>query len=84
MHSAATAAHADLDVWPAWIGEHHVPELDVGALWAPPGLGLACRHHLGVPVQQGKNPCAGTYCLHSTKHRYILMPSGVMLHVAVV
>ena len=69
------AGEDDLDVWPAWVGKHHIPELNVGSLGASPGLGLPCRHHLGLPIQQGKHPGAGPHGLHHSQQSYLLCPA---------
>lgn len=66
------AAKDDLDVWPASVGEHDIPELDVGSLRASARLGLACRHHLRLPIQQGKHPGACAHGLHHPKQLYSL------------
>ena len=67
----------DLDVCPAWVGEHHIPELNVSSLRAAPGLGLPCRHHLRLPVQQGKHPGACAHSLHHTKQSHLLYPATI-------
>lgn len=69
-----SAAEDDLDVWPAWVGEDDVPELNVGSLRASPGPGLPCRHHLRLPIQQGKHPGACAHGLHHSKQSYSLYP----------
>ncbi len=64
----------DLDVRPAWVGEHDIPELNVGSLRASPGPGLPCRHHLRLPIQQGKHPGACAHSLHHSKQSHSLYP----------
>lgn len=72
---STSAGEDDLDVCPAWVGEHNIPELNVGSLRASAGLGLPCRHHLRLPIQQGKHPGACAHGLHHTKQSHLLYPA---------